>query len=127
MTSCVLDASAMLAWILQEPGAARVAEARAGAHASAVNIAEVANRLSDRGMDDTTIRQIVGGLGVIVSAFGEDDALQAGLWRRATRDKGLSLGDRACLALGKRLSLPVMTADRPWAELDLGVEVVLIR
>lgn len=127
MTSCVLDASAMLACILSEPGAARVLEAGAGAHASAVNIAEVANRLADRGMDDATIHQIIGGLGVIVSAFGEDDALQAGLWRRITRDKGLSIGDRACLALGKRLNLPVMTADRPWAELDLGVEVVLIR
>ena len=123
----MLDSSAMLACILREPGAARVADVQANAYASAVSIAEVANKLIERDFDDTAVREIVGGLGVTVAPFDADDALQVGLWRRATRHKGLSLGDRACLALGKRLGLPVMTADRPWAELDLGVEVVLIR
>jgi ribonuclease VapC len=54
-------------------------------------------------------------------------AMRAGLMRRATRAQGLSLGDRACLALAERLALPVLTADRVWADLDLGIEVVLIR
>ena len=127
MTSCVLDSSAMLAWILREPGAARIADVQGDAHASTVSIAEVANKLVERDVDDSAVREIVGGLGVTVSTFDVDDALQVGLWRRATRHRGLSLGDRACLALGKRLGLPVLTADRAWADLDLGVEVVLIR
>jgi PIN domain nuclease of toxin-antitoxin system len=117
----------MLAWILEEPGAALVGDVQANAHASTVSIAEVANKLVEREMDDAAVREIVSGLCVTVAAFNADDALLVGLWRRATRHEGLSLGDRACLAIGKRLGLPVYTADRAWADLDLGVEVVLIR
>ena len=92
-----------------------------------MNLVEVVQKLVDRKVDDRAIRATVDGLGLNSEPFDAEQALQAGLLRRITRSKGLSLGDRACLALGKRLGLPVYTADRVWAELDLGVEVVLIR
>lgn len=62
-----------------------------------------------------------------MAPFDTDLALRAALLRNSTRPYGLSLGDRACLALARREGLPVLTADRSWAKLDVGVEVVLIR
>ncbi|WP_293905925.1 type II toxin-antitoxin system VapC family toxin [Phenylobacterium sp.] len=123
----MLDTSAILTWFWNEPGGDRLHDVLDEAHISAVNLAEVAQKLGDKPVDDATIGRMIGRLAAVIEPFDGDDALQAGLWRRATRSRGLSLGDRACLALGKRLGLPVYTADRAWAELDLGVEVVLIR
>ena len=127
MTKAVLDTSAILAWFWNERGGDRLYDVLNEAHISAVNLGEVAQKLVDRPVDDATIGLMLGRLAAVIEPFNQEDALQAGLWRRATRSRGLSLGDRACLALGKRLGLPVYTADRAWAELDLGVEVVLIR
>lgn len=98
-----------------------------GAWISAVNLAEVAQRLIDGEMDGMTAVALLEALPCKIAMFDRPDAYDAALLRRATQQRGLSLGDRACLALGKRLGLPVYTADRAWAELDLGVEVVLIR
>jgi PIN domain nuclease of toxin-antitoxin system len=126
MTDVVLDASAVLAMIREEPGAADVATRLVGARLSTVNLAEVAQRLADQWPDAQ--------VGAVLAAFPSEvvdldraTAMRAGLMRRTTKVHGLSLGDRACLALAERLGLPVLTADRAWAELDLGVEVVLIR
>ena len=127
MAGVVLDASAILARVLDEPGREIVVAVIDGASVSAVNLAEVAQRLIDLGGDDLGVTATIRALSCEVVGFDEELALQAGLLRRATKAKGLSLGDRACLALGKRLGLPVYTADRAWAELDLGDEVVLIR
>ena len=127
MTKAVLDTSAILAWFWNERGGDRLYDVLNEAHISAVNLGEVAQKLVDRPVDDATIGLMLGRLAAVIEPFNQEDALQAGLWRRATRSRGLSTGDRACLALGKRLGLPVYTADRAWAELDLGVEVVLIR
>lgn len=123
----MLDTSAILAWIWAEPGGERMTEVLAGAHISTVNLAEVVQKLVDEPRDEAAIREALRDLPWIILPFEETDAVRAGLLREATRRKGLSLGDRACLALGYRLGLPVYTADRAWAELDLGVEVVLIR
>jgi ribonuclease VapC len=127
MADVVLDASAILARVLDEPGGEMVRTVIDGARVSAANLAEVVQRLVDLGADDRNVTDTIRELSCQVIALDEGLALDAGLLRRATKSKGLSLGDRACLALGKRLGLPVYTADRVWAELDLGVEVVLIR
>ena len=127
MADAVLDASAILARVLDEPGREVVEAVIDGASVSAVNLTEVAQRLVDLGANDQGVAETIRALSLQIVGFDEDLGLQAGLLRRATRSKGLSLGDRACLALGRRLGLPVYTADHAWAELDLGVEVVLIR
>ena len=127
MVRVVLDSSAILARVLGERGQEIVEAVVDGASVSAVNLTEVVQRMIDLGADDVGVAETLLALTCQVLMFDEELALQAGLLRRTTRAKGLSLGDRACLALGKRLGLPVYTADRAWAELDLGVEVVLIR
>ncbi len=127
MADLVLDASAVIAFLRNEKGADVVASAIPGATISTVNLSEVAAWLSDSGADEGEIRLTLDGLNLEFSTFDGDAAFAAGGLRRATRAKGLSFGDRACLALANRLALAVLTADRSWAELDIGVEVVLIR
>jgi ribonuclease VapC len=126
MTEVVLDASAVLALLRGERGGAGVEAALGEARLSAVNLSEVAQRLADQ-WPEQAVTAVLGDLPCRIVDFDESLALRAGLLRAATRRRGLSLGDRACLALAESLSLPVLTADRAWAELDLGVEVVLIR
>jgi len=127
MAEVVLDASAVLARVLGEPGGERVEAVLAGACVCAVNYGEVVGKLVDFGVPVETAGAAARELRLEVVPFDEADATDAGLLRATTRGFGLSLGDRACLALGKRLELPVLTTDRAWAQLDLGVEVVLIR
>ena len=126
MTEVVLDASAVIAVLKGESGGRAVASRMQGSSLSAVNLIEVAQRLNDE-WPDADVTAVLAELPCKVVEFDAPLALRAGLMRRATRARGLSLGDRACLALAERLGLPVLTADRAWAELDLGVEVVLIR
>ena len=123
----VFDASAVLVLLNSEPGADVVIEALPGAAISAVNVAEVVTKLAEREMPEAAISEALEELGLEVISFDADQALAVGLLRPITRDRGLSLGDRACLALGMRLRLPVLTADRIWADLDLDLEVKLIR
>jgi ribonuclease VapC len=126
MTDVVLDASAVLALIQAEPGGPIVEARLDGARLSAVNLAEVAQRLNDQWPDDL-VTTVLAKFPCEVIDFNGPLALRAGLLRRVTKARGLSLGDRACLALAERDGLAVLTGDRAWAELDLGVEVVLIR
>lgn len=127
MTEVVLDSSAILAQLQGEMGGDLVAGYMPDAFLSAVNLAEVAQKLVNDGATDQGVRDTLADLPCDVVDFDRAMAMRAGLMRRTTRAQGLSLGDRACLALGERLGLSVLTADRAWAELDLGVEVVLIR
>ncbi len=127
MTRVVLDASALLASLRGEPGADRIDTVITGAQMSAVNLAEVVQKLVADGATDEAVRAIVDGLACKIEPFDAAMGVQTGLLRRATGRRGLSLGDRACLALALRLGLPAMTADRAWADVDAGVEVVLIR
>ena len=127
MSRVVLDASALLALLNAEPGSEQVARALPNAVIGSVNLAEVVAKLSEHGMPDEAIHETLEGLGLVVCAFDAELAYVAGLLRRSTRSVGLSLGDRACLALGRRLALPVLTADRTWATLKVGVKVRLIR
>jgi len=124
---CVMDSSAVLAVAFRERGREHVAVALAGALINSVNLTEVISKMLDSGLPSDQVAGQLEGFSLTVADFDRDLAIQAGLLRAVTRHKGLSLGDRACLALARRERLPVMTADRAWSDLDLGVEVVLIR
>lgn len=127
MAEWVLDASAVLASLRNETGGERVLPLMETSLLSAVNLAEVATRLLDLGASAADIDGLLERLRCEVVPFDEGLALNAGLLRVQTRHLGLSVGDRACLALARREGLPVLTGDRAWRGLDVGVEVVLIR
>ncbi|MEP7335724.1 MAG: type II toxin-antitoxin system VapC family toxin [Actinomycetota bacterium] len=127
MSEVVLDASALLALLGDEPGAGDVAAALPSAVISAVNLSEVVAKLSDAGMNAPTIEEALQELELEIAPFGTEDAYSAGLLRPATRTAGLGLGDRACLALADRIGAPVLTADRRWTELGLATTVRAIR
>jgi len=123
----VLDASALLAFLNQETGMEVVAELLPGAAVSAVNLSEVVAKLVEATMPVDVVRSALEDLGLDVRPFDAEMAYAAGALRTATRRLGLSLGDRACLALGQLLARPVLTTDRAWEGLDLGVAVRSIR
>lgn len=123
----VLDASALLAVLFGEPGRELVEETRGRALMSAVNMAETYAKLSDRGTDDEEIRTTLESIPVKVIDFDDSQAIATGDLRKMTRKFGLSLGDRACLALAIREKAIVLTADRSWSNLDLGIEIKVIR
>jgi ribonuclease VapC len=128
MNRIVLDASALLAVLNREPGADRLpAGLLDRAVSSTVNLAEVQSKLVAHGLNEkdaweatlTPIREAV--------SFSPEHARLAGNLIRKTRSRGLSLADRACLALGLTLNAPVYTADKSWKNLDVGVRIHLIR
>jgi len=126
-TVAVLDASALLALLFAEPGAERVADVIGeGAVISTVNLSEVAALLVRHGQEP---EQALGAVReqVAVELFTPEDALAAARLSPLTAPKGLSLGDRACLALAKRLAARAVTAERAWAQLDIDVRIELIR
>lgn len=125
--SAVLDASAVLAYLHGEPGHERVAAAIDDAAISAVNWAEVLQKIDAAGGDADRLGDGLLALGLDVAALTRDDArMAAQLWPK-TRSAGLSLGDRACLATAHRLELPALTADRAWSNLDITIDIELIR
>ena len=126
-TEFVMDASAILALVYGESGRDRVAAALPNSRICSVNLAEIVSSMTDEEIPLYDIERRIGRLLSKVVDLDRDLAMKAGFLREATRHKGLSLGDRACLALAMRERLPVMTADRAWCDLDLPVEVVLIR
>ena len=123
----VLDASAVLALLKREPGAERVGGCLTRCVVSAVNLAEVGAKLSDYGMSDADVRYSLANLGVTVAPFDSGQALASAELRAATRTRGLSLADRACLALARSTGLTALTCDREWTRADLGVEIELVR
>lgn len=123
----VADASAVLAALKSELFVKIAPERIVRASISAVNLSEVLTKLVSDGLNESQADAALASLDLRVFPF---DRLQAGIAARLwvdTRRAGLSLGDRACLALGTTLGCAVVTADRAWAKVDVGVDVVLIR
>jgi len=126
VSDVVLDASAILAVILREPGADKFSRLVTGGLVSAVNVSEVVARLSDWGASEPEIRGFLNGLELIPVPFDSGDAWATGLLRRRTRHEKLSLGDRACLALAISRGLPALTTDTAWGRLGLGKTVRVV-
>ena len=123
----VLDASAMLAVLLEEPGRERVREVMGEAMIASVNWSEVVARLASRAASDAQIAAATSLMAGKIEGFGVKDADLAGRLIAQTRPLGLSLGDRCCLACGILRKATVLTTDRVWARLDLGVSIEVIR
>lgn len=133
MNECILDSSALLAFLAAEEGAEFVLERlRNGVCMSAVNWAEVVSKFSDLGQEIDRLDILVKGNGqasgtITIVPLLLEDAKTIGQLRGITRKLGLSLGDRACLALGLRSGLPIFTADRSWLKLGLSLKIDLVR
>jgi ribonuclease VapC len=123
----VVDASAVIAFLVDEPFTRFDGERLGNSLISAVNLSEVLTRLPEIGVPERETAAAVERLNLRVVAFDEPQARATALLRPVTRQAGLSLGDRACLALGHARGCPVVTADRVWATVDIGVEIILIR
>lgn len=123
----VLDASALLCVLNGEAGSERVLQALPAAVIGATNLAEVVSKLRERGLSVEEVEDVLGSLRLDVRPLTAAQAYAIGHLRPATRAFGLSLGDRACLALAADLGIPALTADQAWAGLDIGVKVELIR
>lgn len=127
MIKNILDASAVLAVLNGEPGQKKVIPILAESAISSVNLTEVAAKLLEAGMDEAEALLAISvlGIGEIVD-FTKDLAWEAARLRPLTKQYGLSLGDRACLALAIKLKLPAVTADKEWSKLKF-CKVTVIR
>ena len=123
----VLDASALLAYLREEPGAEVVDGLLADAVMASVNWAVVVQKALSAGVDVDGMQADLQALGMRVEPFLPGDGERAGRLWPLTRQQGLSLADRACLSLGLRLGLTVVTCDRAWAQLPLNLEIQLLR
>jgi ribonuclease VapC len=127
MTKIVLDASAVLAILLEEPGATIASARLPGALCTTVNLTEVITRCVDKAIPSEIPEQLMAMHNVQYVNFDVELALFASSLRLATRSRGLSLGDRACLALAIRENGTAITTDRAWADLDVGCKIEVIR
>ena len=125
--SVVFDASAVLTIAFAEDGADVAGRDLEGALMSSVNASEVVAKFIDRGSSPDEARTAFLKFNLKVRPFDEHLAIAAGQMRAQTRTRGLSLGDRACLALASREGARVVTADRSWKDVNLGVEISVIR
>jgi len=130
MTQIVLDASALIAALLGEPGEEKVRAATAvGAAFCTVNLSEVFSHFARRGHSRESILDLLSPLPIEIVPFDAVLAATTGMLVNETRSVGLSLGDRACLALAQHRDAQVLTADRAWSKLGrtLGLDIVMIR
>ena len=122
-----LDASALLAFLLRERGHEKVREALGESCMSTVNLSEVLASFGRAGQDVLLIARNLLAMPVELVEFSTEQATIAAGLAQMTRAVGLSLGDRACLALARERRIPAMTADRAWSRLQLGIEIQTVR
>ncbi len=127
MSKVILDASAFLAFLLEETGVEVVKEYLIDACISTVNVAEILSTLCRQGLKITEAQNIIQMLVHDVRDFDMQQALLAAELSHETKKHGLSLGDRACLALALKTKYPVITADKIWGKLKLDCEIIVIR
>lgn len=126
--SCILDASALLALLHEEPGAGVVEPLLEEAVISSINWSEVVQKSLACGVELDGLREDLEALGLAIAPFAVEDAEVSALLYGETAEFGLSLADRACLALSSRLAIPALTTDRAWTELEIeAASVRLIR
>lgn len=123
----VIDTSVLLAALFREPGGEVLQTPGQLFHFSMVNLAEVYTKVAEHGGELGDVGLFMRPLSIRIRAFREDQAVEVGRLRPLTRDQGLSLGDRACLSVALLVDLPVLTADSKWADLDLGIDIRMIR
>lgn len=123
----VLDSSAVLCVLTEEEGADIVDNLLSHAIISTVNLTEVIAKLQERGGTDDVINDSLNDLNLTSVNFDEEQAHQSGRLRTATRSKGLSLGDRACLALAASRGAIAVTTDKAWKDFESIARVLLVR
>jgi len=123
----ILDASALIALIYQEKGYEIVEEYLANAEISTVNLSEVGAYLIKKDIPSKEVSDLLQDLALNIIDFDESQSLLAAELISKTASKGLSLGDRACLALAIIKNRPAITADKIWGSLQLGIKIHLIR
>ena len=123
----VLDASALLAFLQDEPGNDFVEQAIPESVISAVNWSEVIQKSITNGVDVTGMREEFQALGLTVVPFLAEQAEIAGLLWQQTREKGLSIADRACLATAQHMDTRILTTDRVWSDLGLALDIRVVR
>ena len=127
MAKVVIDASALLAYVNGEPGADKVEAVLGEAMISAVNLAEAATKLAlKRATPDRILAEFTEAELTVID-FDRPLAEATGALAVLTRAQGLSLGDRACLALAKREGAIALTADQAWSKVKAGIDIQLIR
>jgi ribonuclease VapC len=127
MSAIVFDSSVLIAILRQEPGSEVGEKSLNEALISTVNLAEVATYLARNSVPPETIKEALAAFPIEVLPFDREQGLIAGCFYPACKSLGLSLGDRACLALAKSKNLPVLTADKAWLKLEIDVSVKSIR
>ena len=127
MSRIVVDSSAVVAALLEEPGGEEMARRDGPFLISTVNLCEVLERLAVGSAAEAPTLAMLEDLGLVLVDFTPDLAAIAARLKASTRSVGLSLGDRACLAHALRERTPVLTGDRAWTKVDVGVEIVMIR
>ncbi|HIJ62578.1 MAG TPA: type II toxin-antitoxin system VapC family toxin [Rhodospirillaceae bacterium] len=123
MITSILDASALLAVLLGEPGSDKVRGVLADSGISDVNLSEVVGHFARNGATETDIRSVLDPLPIERFSFDGELAYAAGLLLPLTKSAGLSFGDRACLSLAQRLGVRVLTADRAWQNIAAAVAI----
>lgn len=121
----VVDASVVLAWLQDEPGADEAEPMLMEGVIGAANWSEVLQKTRQHGAPPGIVGRLLASVGpTVVDVSVADAELGADLWRQGS---ALSLADRLCMALGLRMNLPVATADAAWVEVEEGPAAVLIR
>lgn len=125
--AAVLDTSAVLALFNKEGGSETISALARQSAVSTVILAEVASKMSEWNTPSSEIDRWIGALEIEIVSFDHEQAMEVGALREFTHQRGLSLGDRACLVLARRLKVPAYTSDKAWSDIDIGVAVVQFR